>query len=774
MLKSRLRTAITTLRPGHFLLAFLTVPFLVLPDLPATTGRIQALISLAILLAGIIMSLRIADYGKQFSRTTKGIFVCLSVPLLITVFARVISHKPVYFLGLDPDYMGIFAWLGILAAGIFWAPHFRTLLSKRGLLIYGALVLLSVVIDNNAVLHNLPAAGVFLTGTSLALVANLLVLTSISQETYRYPGLAIGILGVLLSQDLVGFCCLLGLIVYAAITLVGRRQKLLIGGLLALVFLMPFLFSSVFWGLRQTNVASSTHELAGLYQQSFHNFKPYQIFYNNGPATLSTDINNQNPVPRAILKEAWLTGNAFGKHGLLYDYFVFYGLLATLCLVVAIGLVWKHWLQGRVAGHHFVLYCLLLINALLFPPTLYFTSLFCVVQFGLLAKTKLQKASNGRMIPTRLAVLGFVLGIVASAALLGFTDVANTGRQSEPATSSDFTQSFDQNLQNTLEQSIRDRLTFTSAPRGSAVLLDVNTGQVMAAVDVISSDPMQCQTSLSCRNPKQHAALQAWEPGSVMKPLLVAAGLDTKKIRLSDTFLDPPYQKIDDLAVYDALPHEPQTIPIQGVLNSSRNTGAIHIYRALGADRQRRELWHTYTTERYGFGRSTKLDPSEDSGYVRPIAGGRSLDRQYTMSAYGMSLTVTPVQLAAAYASLVNGGTYIAPHLAKTSLAPTHQVLSADTSHQMQRSLQEVFEKNTKVTDKPAGLILGGKTGTAPAYDTNLSYKPAADIGVFAGFAKTSSETLVLVVKIDEPKTKDFASYAARDTWLDIIKKLYW
>lgn len=313
MLSRPINKALQNVRAHHFLLAFLAVPLLALPNLPATSGRIQAVISFGILAAGVIMSLQTRDYTGPSARASKLLFTCLLFPILATILARLIMHKPLYFLGLDPDYMGIFAWLGILVAGLFWAPYIKTLLSKQAGYIYLTILLVSLLIDHGAVFSGLPVTGVFVNNVSFVLVANLLVLTSIAQKKVQWIYLLIGCAAVLFSQNLVGFCYLIGLLLYGVLHTTSRRQRILIGSVTAVSCVLPLILTGYFWGLQQTSITQSTRELSTLYKQSVDNFKPYQILYNNGPATLSTDINNQNPLPSAIVRSKELIGNADRK-----------------------------------------------------------------------------------------------------------------------------------------------------------------------------------------------------------------------------------------------------------------------------------------------------------------------------------------------------------------------------------------------------------------------------------------------------------------------------
>jgi cell division protein FtsI (penicillin-binding protein 3) len=769
MPRLRLLVASRLLKSQNYLRLFLCTPLLFLPGLPASSGRVQALISLAILIGGGIMSLQFKHYANMSAilKIIIGIFVA---SVIATIAARLIIHKPLYFLGLDPDYMGLFSWLGILAAGIFWAPYYKLLLDARSRFIWLGLLVVCCLIGIPTIISNTPLMGVFLRPATVALIGNLLLISCLfDSKKVWWPGVLTGSAVILLTQDTLGILCLIFLLLCGIYwhRYTPKKQVILgavLVGCTSLVMLLP----GYFWSFGQAKLSRSTHETAALYSQSWQNFSVHQLFYNIGPATLTTDTNNQNPVPASIVHDLQLPGIAFGRHGLLYDTFIFFGGISALCIVVGILLGYRRWLWGDIETKYVLLYSVLLTYALLFPPNIFCTSLFFIVQFGILLP-KTTALHRHRFRARRLILL---LAILCSSLVFLFLTKLFTAEKLPAATSPAVTQKLNAATQKVLEESIRKHLVYSASPRGSAVLLDADTGTVQGLADVISDKNTACKETLSCRNPHLHATLQAWEPGSVMKPLLVAASLESGVTQLDDTFFDLPFRKIDDFAVYDAQPHEPETMRIQDVLNRSRNTGAIHVFEQFKKVGETADIWRTYLTKQYMFGQPTGIDASEASGTIPNGLGSRELNRQFTMSSYGIGVTVTPVQLAAAYASLVNGGVYRQPHLPNDNTYTSFRNLSPETSKKMLASLKEVYTKN-KVVDLDTSLTLGGKTGTAPAYDGGQSYKPAVDIGVYAGFIQKNGKTYILVVKIDEPKTKEFASYAARDTWTDIVSKLY-
>jgi cell division protein FtsI/penicillin-binding protein 2 len=302
------------------------------------------------------------------------------------------------------------------------------------------------------------------------------------------------------------------------------------------------------------------------------------------------------------------------------------------------------------------------------------------------------------------------------------------------------------------------------------LLLNARTGQIMATADVANADRTVCQATLACDYPIGNAVWRAWEPGSVMKPLLVAAALNEHRTSLQDRFVDDQVVKVKDRLFLDATTHQLETIRNQDVLNLSRNTGAVHIYHTLGTNQQAQNTWHQYLTQHYQLGQVIPGVGPNDRGAVRDARGGRNLEVQLTGSSFGIGLTATPLQVAAAYAALVNGGQYVQPHFG-TAAASHRQILQPDTSRQMIASLQEVLHQNNAAAEHP-GFIMGAKSGTGPATAEDGTYKLTLDNGAYVGFVGRQRPEYILLVKIAEPKTYEFASFAARDAWTDIINDL--
>ena len=326
------------------------------------------------------------------------------------------------------------------------------------------------------------------------------------------------------------------------------------------------------------------------------------------------------------------------------------------------------------------------------------------------------------------------------------------------------------------ESSLRQGLAGSSAKRGSVILLDANSGAIKAMAAI--------NTGAACakdsRGPDLHSALGPWEPGSVMKPLLIGVALDTGTISADSSYFDPGAVRIKDRIYTNADNYPPGIMTIQDILTKSLNTGAIHVLKTLGhgsINSQARQAWYGYLTGHYRFGRPTGVElAGEQPGSIRPPDGGRQLETQYAAMSFGVGLTVTPLQLAAAYAALVNGGTYYQPHLIAPAAGGRPKIVARQVVKQTtSRTIVTMLTDSLLFNDPAAwhdGYMAGAKSGTASAVGEDQAYKVNANNGTYVGFLGKDKPDYILLVRLDEPNTTGLASGVARVTWTDIANQL--
>ncbi|MBK1721727.1 peptidoglycan D,D-transpeptidase FtsI family protein [Thiocystis violacea] len=317
-----------------------------------------------------------------------------------------------------------------------------------------------------------------------------------------------------------------------------------------------------------------------------------------------------------------------------------------------------------------------------------------------------------------------------------------------PHPGKDLTLSLDRRLQFLAYRELQVAVKEHRAKGGTAVVLDVATGEILAMVNQPGFNPNTDRTGSSDRR-RNRALTDVMEPGSTMKPLVVAAALEKRLISPRTSIATGPgFYKVGSNVVRDV--HNYGTLDVTGVITKSSNVGAVKIAQMMDYA----DLWGLY--EQVGFGRATGISfPGESRGILRHYSTWRPFE--HATMAFGYGLSVTALQLAQAYGVLAADGVKRPVTLFKrdptapaTSAAAT-RILSADTARKVRAMMETVVsDKGTAAKAKIAGYRVAGKTGTAKKASRS-GYGGRRYQSVFAGFAPAGQPRLVMVVMIDEP-----------------------
>ena len=269
----------------------------------------------------------------------------------------------------------------------------------------------------------------------------------------------------------------------------------------------------------------------------------------------------------------------------------------------------------------------------------------------------------------------------------------------------DLALSIDRRIQYLAHRELRNALDEFDASSGSAVVIDVATGEVLAMVNLPTFNPNAVGTSARDAH-RNRAVTDLFEPGSTMKPLTVAAGLEAGVITPTSMFNTNPgwiangrYRTTDT--------HNYGVLDTTGVIRKSSNVGAAMIANRLG-NRQFYDF-----VRRFGYGERTGSGFPGESAGVFPAPDRWDGTSKQTMS-YGYALSVTPLQIATAYAALGNGGKLIPPSFIKGQHAPARQVLDPKIAGEVLRMMQTVTEPGGTATRAAIlGYHVAGKTGTS-------------------------------------------------------------
>ena len=246
-----------------------------------------------------------------------------------------------------------------------------------------------------------------------------------------------------------------------------------------------------------------------------------------------------------------------------------------------------------------------------------------------------------------------------------------------------------------------------------------------------------------------------YEPGSTFKAFTMAAALEEGAVTQDSTFTVPDHMPVADIVLHDSQPHETKYLTPATILAESTNVGTVQVAQALGGERL-----HDYV-RRFGFGERTGVDLwGEDPGAVPPYEewSGSSIAN----IPIGQGLTVTPLQLAAGYAAIANGGLEVTPRVAAAAPAePGSRVISEGTSSIVRGMLGGVVEQGSGVRAQIPGYTVAGKTGTAEKVDPTTGFYGGGYVTSFIGFAPAEDPEYLALVVLDDPQTTYWGEIAA-------------
>ena len=312
-----------------------------------------------------------------------------------------------------------------------------------------------------------------------------------------------------------------------------------------------------------------------------------------------------------------------------------------------------------------------------------------------------------------------------------------------PKAGQDLVVSLDRHVQYLAYRELKTAIETHGARGGSAVVLDAQTGEVLAMVNEPDFNPNN-RMSFKGPTPRNRAVTDLFEPGSTMKPFTIAAALESGKFR-PDTLIDTAGGAIQfgNRVIRDVHPYG--TLTVARVIEKSSNVGASKIALALS----KQTLWDTLTGVGFGLPTGSGL-PGEATGVLHKP--GRWVPVEQASLSFGYGLSVTPLQLARAYAAFANGGVVPAVTLLKRNEpADGVRVFSENTAREVRAMLElAVGAEGTGGLARVADYRVAGKTGTVRKLTAN-GYSESHYVAWFAGMAPATKPRLVMVVAVDDP-----------------------
>ncbi|MDE0391673.1 MAG: penicillin-binding protein 2 [Rhodospirillales bacterium] len=339
--------------------------------------------------------------------------------------------------------------------------------------------------------------------------------------------------------------------------------------------------------------------------------------------------------------------------------------------------------------------------------------------------------------------------------VVGFTDVDNRGlagvekavdaelRQRAEAQQGPLALSLDIRVQHVLAEALTETMTAHRALGAAGMVMDVETGELLALVSLPSFDPKGPDRS-SAEQLFNRATLGTYELGSTFKPFTVAMALDRGIAGIEDSYDATQPIRVSRHLIRDHRP-ENRWLTVPEILIHSSNIAAARLAVEVGAERQKSFL--------DAFGMFDRI-PFELSERGWPIVPRRWSEHTTMTVGFGHGLAVTPLHLIASYAALVNGGMAVTPTLLKQEPGAhlvQNRVISAETSAIMRMLLYTVVAEGTGKKAAVPGYLVGGKTGTAEKA-IGGQYKRDSMITNFVGVFPIDRPRYAVLALMDEPK----------------------
>ncbi len=342
--------------------------------------------------------------------------------------------------------------------------------------------------------------------------------------------------------------------------------------------------------------------------------------------------------------------------------------------------------------------------------------------------------------------------------------VEDVGDQIPPVQGKDLQLSIDSKVQFFAYQKLRDAVVEHKAKAGSVVVLDVLTGEVLALVNYPSYSPAK-RANLTGEQLRNRALTDTFEPGSTMKPFVIALALEKGLVKPESIIQTAPGKiVVGGSTITDAHPHGPLTV--NEVIQKSSNVGTVK----LAMQMQPREMWEMYSE--VGLGQKPQVPfPGVVSGRLRAYKTWRPIE-QATMS-YGYGLSASLFQLARAYSVFAREGELAPVTLLKANQpAPGVRVMESRHAQQVLHMLHMATESGgTAPKAQTMGYSVGGKTGTAHK-QVGKGYAENKYRGFFVGVAPIDNPRIVVAVMIDDPSNgKYFGGDVAAPVFSETVQQ---
>lgn len=333
----------------------------------------------------------------------------------------------------------------------------------------------------------------------------------------------------------------------------------------------------------------------------------------------------------------------------------------------------------------------------------------------------------------------------------------------------------DQNIQWQLEQKLKAVTEKWGSPSGCGIVMEPKTGRILAMASVPELDPNDYAKAKDINVFKNSCIQTAYEPGSVMKPITMSAGINEGKVTPQTTFEDSGSLQIGSYVIYNAQNKKYGLATMTNVLENSINTGAAFVQRLLG-----KEVFVKYINA-FGFNKLTGIDlAGEVKANLYNLT--QKAEINFVTASFGQGVAVTPLQMVTALSAIANGGKLMKPYVVDRIIKSdgqiiqikpqeVSQVVRESTANQVTAMLVSASKTHyytaVKIRDN---YLVATKTGTAQIADPAKRGYGAETNHSFVGFAPALDPRFIIFLKIEKPHGINFAVSSLSPVFNDVAQ----
>ena len=357
--------------------------------------------------------------------------------------------------------------------------------------------------------------------------------------------------------------------------------------------------------------------------------------------------------------------------------------------------------------------------------------------------------------------------------LIGRPIFLGTQEKMDSENGRDLILTIDKSVQEIIKRKLIAGVEKYKAKEGCVVVVQPATLEILGLTCIPDFDP-ETYYKYDESYYKNGAISSLYEPGSTFKPLVMAAAINEGVLKPDSLFDEEGQVTVGEYKIKTWNDKYEGKITMTRVLEKSSNVGMVYAGEKLGNKKLLEYI------KNYGLGDLSGIDlQGEVAGYLRPTNEWYSID--YATATFGQGLVVSPIQMVRAFASIINGGNLLTPHVVKKMISPqreqaveprtTRKMIKKEVSDQIKDMLVSTIENGETKFLKPKGYAIGGKTGTAQIalkgqYDTSKT------ITSFVGFSPIENPKFMALVVINEPSTSQWGSETAAPIFFEIAKEL--